>query len=169
MSLDLANFINSQECEYFFQGEISEKDLERESDKFRRLLNAKYEGSIYKINTSYSLNLFIEYEYESSCDRCLKPTRKKINTRVNIDLSAGDSEKLENEDKDFYLQEDRLEIEEIVISEINSSIPMKLVCQAECEGLCPKCGIDLNIEKCDCPEDYYDPRMEKLKNLFSHD
>ncbi len=42
---------------------------------------------------------------------------------------------------------------------------MKPLC-SKCKGLCPKCGINLNEDQCDCESEYVDPRFEKLKELF---
>ena len=45
-------------------------------------------------------------------------------------------------------------------------LPMKPLCQANCQGLCPNCGIDLNLTNCTCAQDQIDPRWEKLQKLL---
>jgi len=30
------------------------------------------------------------------------------------------------------------------------NLPMNPLCSADCQGLCPECGCDLNVEKCSC-------------------
>jgi len=43
----------------------------------------------------------------------------------------------------------------------------KPLCKADCKGLCPSCGQDLNEGRCDCqPERVVDPRLQKLKEFF---
>lgn len=44
---------------------------------------------------------------------------------------------------------------------------MKALCEEECKGLCPECGINLNFEKCQCVEDTTDPRLMVLKKLMN--
>ncbi len=44
-------------------------------------------------------------------------------------------------------------------------IPMKPLCDPDCKGLCPQCGVNLNIESCDCDHTWIDPRLAVLKNL----
>jgi len=46
------------------------------------------------------------------------------------------------------------------------SIPMKVLCQPECKGLCPHCGINFNEASCSCEHDEIDPRLEALKELL---
>ena len=42
---------------------------------------------------------------------------------------------------------------------------MRLLCSLDCNGLCPRCGSNLNDGPCDC-EPEIDPRLEKLKDLL---
>lgn len=47
------------------------------------------------------------------------------------------------------------------------SQPMHVLCKPDCQGLCPKCGVNLNLEQCDCVDDDIDPRLAKLKDLLN--
>jgi len=46
------------------------------------------------------------------------------------------------------------------------AIPMKPLCHADCEGLCPQCGANLNLESCTCESAGIDPRLALLKDLL---
>jgi uncharacterized protein len=43
------------------------------------------------------------------------------------------------------------------------AVPLKLLCKAECKGLCARCGADLNEESCRCPPEGMDARWESLR------
>ncbi len=43
--------------------------------------------------------------------------------------------------------------------------PMKPLCRRSCAGLCPHCGADLNLERCDCPAGSADKRLSALSKL----
>jgi uncharacterized protein len=43
------------------------------------------------------------------------------------------------------------------------AVPLKLLCTAECKGLCARCGADLNKESCTCPPEGMDARWENLR------
>ena len=46
------------------------------------------------------------------------------------------------------------------------AIPMKPLCRPDCKGFCSQCGIDLNLESCDCKRERIDPRLALLKELL---
>ncbi len=169
MNIDLSNFINKGESTYHFEGEIPGDVLELENDDLRTLLDVKYKGSIFKVEDSYSLVLDIFYKYKAKCARCLTEVEEELGTRVQGDLVSSDTSTNDQDHNMIFLKNHSLEIEELVISEVNSSIPMRVICDENCKGLCLKCGIDLNKSGCDCDFEYYDPRLEKLRDLFSND
>ena len=45
-------------------------------------------------------------------------------------------------------------------------LPISFICKDDCEGLCHKCGKNLNEGTCDCEDDDIDPRMAVLKNFL---
>lgn len=45
------------------------------------------------------------------------------------------------------------------------ALPVKPLCHEACQGLCDKCGQNLNLGDCGCPEDEGDPRMSPLRNM----
>jgi len=46
------------------------------------------------------------------------------------------------------------------------AIPIKHLCDPECKGLCPHCGVNLNTDSCECEEVHIDPRLAPLKELL---
>ncbi len=48
-------------------------------------------------------------------------------------------------------------------------IPIRHLCSADCKGLCPVCGTNLNEEDCGHRPDEIDPRMAKLKQFLDED
>jgi uncharacterized protein len=46
------------------------------------------------------------------------------------------------------------------------AIPMKPLCNPNCKGLCPQCGVNLNLESCACENTRIDPRLAVLKELL---
>lgn len=45
-------------------------------------------------------------------------------------------------------------------------MPIKPLCQPDCQGLCQECGQNLNVGSCDCPEVVIDPRLAALQKLL---
>ena len=46
------------------------------------------------------------------------------------------------------------------------SLPLRFICDADCQGLCSLCGTNLNKGKCNCEKENNDPRLAKLKELL---
>jgi len=45
------------------------------------------------------------------------------------------------------------------------AVPMKPLCEDDCQGLCQRCGTNLNRASCECPTEPVDPRWNDLKIL----
>jgi uncharacterized protein len=59
-----------------------------------------------------------------------------------------------------------LDTDDILVSQIAIELPIKPLCTAKCKGLCLKCGIDRNKDKCDCvTEEPVDARFAALKGF----
>ncbi len=49
------------------------------------------------------------------------------------------------------------------------SLPIKVLCRPDCQGLCQECGANLNQGECGCPADDIDPRFAALESLLKSD
>ncbi len=48
------------------------------------------------------------------------------------------------------------------------SLPTKVLCRPDCQGLCQECGANLNDGDCGCPEAEIDPRLDVLQQLLNN-
>ena len=97
------------------------------------------------------------------CARCLKEFEYPIHQQVSAYLTEGGED---GEDPDSYLlQGDKIDLDEIIITEFVLETTDTILCDADCAGLCEKCGFDLNEGPCDCDDDI-DPRLSILKQFL---
>lgn len=172
MNLDLSNLIDSVDKVYSFDGEILDHDLNEVLKDYEVISPIKYKGEIIRLEGSDIINIDIWYKYKTKCDRCLKDAINEMKTSLSGKLEDyGESFKEDNkEDEDtIYYNRGILKLDEYILMEVASSVPMKSLCSEDCKGLCPQCGIDLNEESCDCLGYIVDPRLEKLKNFVIKD
>jgi uncharacterized protein len=66
----------------------------------------------------------------------------------------------------FY-RDDRIDLSHMIVEQIVLALPMKPLCRPDCQGLCPHCGVNRNVESCVCAPEDTDPRWEALKTLKS--
>lgn len=64
-----------------------------------------------------------------------------------------------------YYSNDEIDVKELIKEQMLLMVPIKQLCKADCRGICPKCGKDLNTGSCECKEDIVDPRLAKLSEL----
>lgn len=106
-------------------------------------------------------------EYVGVCDRCLKETKTSYVTKINrtIVVSLEDKESEENDDV-AVVPDMQLDLEDFCYDDIVMGLPTKLLCKADCRGLCPDCGTDLNLGSCNCEKKEIDPRLAALAELL---
>lgn len=123
-------------------------------------------GKLYSKADVLYLDLKIEFTFYGVCDRCAEEIKKDF----SIDVNKIIVEELQNIDNDDYILVDNqlLNLDELVNEEVSLTLPSKMLCDDDCKGLCPKCGTNLNVNKCDCKGDI-DPRMEALLQLLDNE
>ena len=112
------------------------------------------------------LDAVITYEYSAPCDRCGTETKRMHTLRLNKSLAVS----IEGEESDSILTvpDMKLDLDELLYSEVIVNLPMKHLCKEDCKGICPKCGKNLNDGKCGCPEKEIDPRLSALAELLNN-
>lgn len=73
----------------------------------------------------------------------------------------------DKDDEVIFIDSDTIDITEIIENNIILALPVKRLCKEDCKGLCLRCGSNLNFTTCNCDKDNTDPRLSKLKDLFS--
>ena len=111
-----------------------------------------------------------DFVFSAGCDRCLKPVEEKREVSFTREVWAPDiaAEPSAYEEQPF-MEGFQLNVEDLLISEIVTSWPMKILCKPDCKGICPICGRDLNTGTCDCDTFVPDPRMAAIKDIFEAD
>ena len=91
---------------------------------------------------------------ETTCARCLEPARVKIDTSMTVDFVPADDDDDElDEDGDVVgFAGNEIDVSDEVRDEILLAIPLQVLCQESCRGLCPVCGGNRNADPCTCEE-----------------
>jgi uncharacterized protein len=64
-----------------------------------------------------------------------------------------------------YVRDDELELGDWARDAVALALPDKILCRADCAGLCPMCGKDLNDEPHEHQEEHSDSRWAALESL----
>ncbi|MBR5922574.1 MAG: DUF177 domain-containing protein [Clostridia bacterium] len=125
----------------------------------------RYHGTVSNNSSIVSINLNIDFEICAPCDRCGVLASECHG--VTIDKSLAASLERQESDTIIVVPDMRLEVDELVYSEVILNLPTKHLCKEDCKGLCPKCGKNLNKGDCGCDLSEPDPRFEKLRELLN--
>ena len=111
----------------------------------------------------------------SACGRCLAPVEttlsvpftlsyvehqgsRETETAEEVELNEDDLGLISYEGKEIDLRHD-------IDQELVMAIPLQLLCDDRCKGLCPSCGQNLNQAQCSCEAPVFHPGLAALKNL----
>lgn len=127
---------------------------------------ARITGTVFNKASLVGLSAKIQYEFDAPCDRCGVNTVTEHTVTVEKSLACS----IEGDDSDSILlvPDMKLDVEELLYSEVVMSLPMKHLCGEACKGMCEKCGKNLNEGKCDCTEKEIDPRLSALAELLNN-
>ena len=106
--------------------------------------------------------------FAQSCRRCLEPVEVEVDEELGRLYRAGDElEEADSEDVLPLPGHAELELSDPVREQVMVAVPRYVYCRAECQGLCPHCGTNLNESSCDCTVDEVDERWAPLRQLKS--
>lgn len=116
------------------------------------------EGGCYRLSGEWHLCMW------RHCRRCNADFEHKLSGQSQRDYSIGDDASVQDE-QEVLPPPGRLDLLDVLREDIWLARPGTVVCSAECKGLCPKCGQDLNAGGCGCTTDDSDHPFAKLKQL----
>lgn len=110
-------------------------------------------GEVEEVGKNFVVRGQIDCTKTFTCDRCLT---QAMENQVH---------EFEEEFDQSQVVEDLIDITELLRDTLLAGQPMKNLCKADCKGLCPVCGANLNDGECDCDKFIVDSRLATLKDL----
>ena len=110
-------------------------------------------GVVEDVGRCFEVSGRIECEKLFTCDRCLaQATENQVH-------------EFEEEFDKSVAVDDLIDVTELLRDVLLAGQPMKNLCKADCRGLCPVCGANLNDGECGCDKVVVAPRLAALKDL----
>ena len=114
----------------------------------------------------------IEYEQTVRCQRCLEPVAQPVHSDIDLtvfveaaEVGPGEHELEASDLGVVFADSDVFDVEPVILEQMELEIPMRTVCRDDCSGLCPSCGVNRNLETCDCDTIPRDPRWSALADI----
>jgi uncharacterized protein len=132
----------------------------------------RFAGRLEKADTGFFLKGGLDISGAISCARCLTdvpferhadvswvfaPEHEKPN-EADLELAARDLDVV-------WYGDLVVPFDPLIDEQLHLELPMKPLCQDDCRGLCPQCGVDRNTVECACAEPT-DDRWAPLRSLL---
>lgn len=119
---------------------------------------------VSRTSSGFALRLRAEATVTGTCARCLEVAERRIEIDAReVDQASADDPELRSP----YVSNELLDVDAWVHDALTLEVPERLLCRADCAGLCEICGISLNLV--DATEHRHerplDPRFAKLREL----
>lgn len=127
-----------------FEFELCEKvEFENEYISLDNPLNVairgRFDGNDFHVKGN------ISGEINCNCDRCLETYPMEIDYDFE-ELVVREKE----EDTDYMYENGIIPLDDMVINNVLLNLPMQLLCKQDCKGVCLRCYVNLNTDKCKC-------------------
>jgi uncharacterized protein len=168
MIIDLRDFVDLPSR---VSREGDAKRLEIPVDGISFQSGVRVELDVLQADHAYYCTGVVRCDVLLECSRCLK--KYPLTLRGDIDFSireAGEVQHLDGtEAPDIQIVipsgSSRVDISDPVRETIILEIPLKPLCDPDCRGLCPRCGVNLNEQECNCKVEATDTRWDGLRGL----
>lgn len=160
------------------QYEADELGLASHAFTFQQLPTV--EGRVTALGTEMRVKGRLRAQLVVDCDRCLDavtlpidnefdlyylpPANSKDASKDALAQKGSETELLERDLDVSTYENDRIDLDELVLEQLELSLPTRILCTADCKGLCSQCGTNLNVESCHC-QPPIDPRWHALADL----
>ncbi len=128
------------------------------------------EATLEKTSRQLYMRVGIKTSGVFTCDRCLEEFEQEISSGYGVML-VEDQEAVEGDDEEVQLispDSAHVDLAEDVRQFVILGLPQKVLCREDCAGLCPTCGLNLNLGKCDCKNDEDDSRWSELQKILKN-
>lgn len=108
--------------------------------------------------------------FSTECARCLSDALFTAEAAISEEwlMSGEGSDELDSINESGIVMDngDTLDLGEFALQALMEEIPLRVLCQSDCQGFCPSCGVNLNQRDCVCAEPDVDPRLAVLGRLL---
>jgi uncharacterized protein len=154
--------------------ETSVSDLERDEVSGMGSIDLEVRVDVGDLEDEYVADGTVRFTADLSCSRCAEPYPFANTSPFHVRFRPRPAASTENEEVEIT-DEEELDVEfysdrtiplrDFAIEQVQLAIPMKPLCDENCLGLCPNCGVNRTREACACETSVTDERWGTLKDL----
>jgi uncharacterized protein len=132
-------------------------ELDRRSSKFQQAADLRLHAAAELAGFEIRIQGRFATRLQAECDRCAAPVafplEQEFDLRYRPLSTIAREEEMEiprDELEVGFYSGEGIEVSDVVREQVILALPMKILCRPDCQGLCPVCGANLNLERCQC-------------------
>ena len=107
------------------------------------------------------------------CGRCLQSFKQPLSESFALTFAPRCQDNIVEEEVELeavelgliVYEDDILELQDPLQEQLLMAIPINPICSEACQGLCPECGANLNMAKCDCVKKIFNNKFNMLADI----
>ena len=143
-----------------------------DEDQVAGAVEVRLVGTVRPMGDNFLVDGTFRASGPMACSRCLAPVPWQAEDRFSVEYRPGSAAPGEGEfvidegELDVaFLVDHELDLDDLAAEQVSLALPMRIVCDESCAGLCPRCGGNRNVEgACRC-EPEIDPRWHALQDI----
>lgn len=132
-------------------------EIDRRYGKFQQITDLRFHALAELVGSEIRIRGDLGTRLDVQCDRCAMPVELPVEQQFDLFYrpvsTIAREEELEiprDELEIGFYSGEGVEISDVVSEQVILALPMKVLCRPDCRGLCPVCGVNLNLEECHC-------------------
>lgn len=162
MNINISKILTSSGASMVIEQKLDEVLFKNfsEVESFVKPVNIK--GNLENLDGVLSLDANLTTAVLIECGRCLTPVSHELDFEFSQKFS-----KIFSLDGEFEgIFEDSIDLVPVASKFILENLPMKILCNDDCKGLCQKCGNNFNEGDCSCEKTELNPQFAALLGMF---
>ena len=120
------------------------------------------------------MDLFFDGDFHgvatATCARCLSTFPLPVTNSFSVVLTpetplTGEIELAASDMIESFYSGTEVDLTRLVYDQVLLALPTRPLCDEECRGLCPQCGVNRNSGRCSCAVEAGDSRLAVLRTL----
>lgn len=144
---------------------VGDLDVDLANSKIALMAHLHLQASVVQVDGELRGRLVLP------CQRCLESATVPVEMRLHKIYTAATEQKdsdaaIDDEDVDYAHHDgDIVDLWPVLREDLILAVPITVLCQEDCRGLCPSCGIDRNRASCACQSEHRQSPFAALRSI----
>lgn len=168
--VETPRLLKSLSSDTLLDGEIELDELAIGGQRFEIKIPVSYDVVVTNTGAGLVATGTVTGTFLSECSRCLEAFEAQVVGNVEgFYITEEHAESIPEEQEYEIIEGDQIDLWPALQAALAIELPYVPLCRDECKGLCPGCGINLNLETCSCEPEEPESPFAVLKDKFKQD